>query len=253
MSKPITVALLLSAAIHIVVGMSLAGSSVRRPPIPAASAARHFAVDLFRQAVPTPAEPKEVKKVVSTVAPSEVKHLAPAPVPPEQVKPVKKEPVKQEEVAREEHVQEPDKELERKLVKKTELPKRNQESVEDLPQITGRSINGSDVEANNPQPKQSGGGSEYHLIQEPNLASEPTPLRYPFRARRMGQEGIVILDVKLDTRGSIVSMTVEKTSGYKILDKAALTAVRRWRFLPLMENGQAMRSQVRIPVRFKLG
>lgn len=75
---------------------------------------------------------------------------------------------------------------------------------------------------------------------------------YPRLARRRGQEGTVWLRVKVDSSGKALAIEIDRSSGFEILDKAALKAVRSWRFLPAMQDGQAQASYVKIPVKFQL-
>jgi len=45
---------------------------------------------------------------------------------------------------------------------------------------------------------------------------------------------------------------VFRSSGYEILDEAALKAVRAWQFLPARAGGIPFSSRIKIPVRFRL-
>lgn len=56
------------------------------------------------------------------------------------------------------------------------------------------------------------------------------PPEYPERARRSGQEGTVCLEVRLDQAGTPLEVAVARSSGHRLLDLAAMAAVRRWRF-----------------------
>jgi len=75
---------------------------------------------------------------------------------------------------------------------------------------------------------------------------------YPFAARRKGIEGRVVLRVSVLASGGVASVAVERTSGSKLLDRAALDAVRRWRFSPATRLGQPVVSTVRVPITFRL-
>lgn len=80
----------------------------------------------------------------------------------------------------------------------------------------------------------------------PEYLADPRPV-YPFVARQRRQEGTVLLLVTLDEAGNPSSVTVEQSSGYSILDKAAQKQVAAaWRFKP----GQG--SKVLVPVEFHL-
>ena len=59
------------------------------------------------------------------------------------------------------------------------------------------------------------------------------PPEYPFQARRsrLTGGGILVGAVNIKT-GYVVSVRMEKSTGHKILDAAALDAFRQWRFKP---------------------
>ena len=81
--------------------------------------------------------------------------------------------------------------------------------------------------------------------------SNPAP-RYPHLARKNGQEGRVILRVRVSAAGNAQSVTVRQSSGYPLLDNAAAKTIRRWRFVPANLAGIAMAGTVDIPVTFRL-
>ena len=56
--------------------------------------------------------------------------------------------------------------------------------------------------------------------------------------------------VTVATDGSVDRLEVAESSGNRHLDRAAMEAVRRWRFSPAMRNGQPVSAQVVIPVDF---
>lgn len=76
-----------------------------------------------------------------------------------------------------------------------------------------------------------------------------TPPRYPMEARRKREQGIVVLLVLLGLDGSVADISISKSSGFDSLDKAALHAVRRWRWSPTQRNGAPVmvRGLVEIP------
>lgn len=79
----------------------------------------------------------------------------------------------------------------------------------------------------------------------------PRP-RYPLTARRMGLEGRVVLAVTVAPDGSARSVSVAKSSGHTVLDRAARRTVRRWRFRPARAGGRASEATIRVPIRFQL-
>lgn len=81
--------------------------------------------------------------------------------------------------------------------------------------------------------------------------NNPRP-EYPRTAREAGWEGTVVLQVLVLPDGTAGNVTLHKTSGYSVLDEAALSAVRGWQFVPAMDGNFPIRSMVRMPVRFDL-
>lgn len=75
---------------------------------------------------------------------------------------------------------------------------------------------------------------------------------YPRAAREAGWQGTVVLQVLVLPDGTAGNVTLDKTSGYSILDEAALNAVKDWRFIPAMDGNFPVKSMVRMPVRFDL-
>ncbi|MCY4486211.1 MAG: energy transducer TonB [Deltaproteobacteria bacterium] len=76
--------------------------------------------------------------------------------------------------------------------------------------------------------------------------------RYPRKARRAGWEGTTLLKVLVNPDGAPGRVAVERTSGFDILDEAAVKAVRRWRFHAARRGVAPLSSWVRIPVAFRL-
>ena len=71
-------------------------------------------------------------------------------------------------------------------------------------------------------------------------------LYYPPAAVAQGQEGEVLLLLVLDERGSVVSSEIFRSSGYELLDRAALDAARLVGLLPGSPR------QTLLPVAFRL-
>jgi len=81
------------------------------------------------------------------------------------------------------------------------------------------------------------------------LASNATP-RYPRLARTRGWTGAVRLRIEVDACGDVSSATVAQSSGYPVLDRAALDAAREWRFEPAQRRGGPVAGVVLQTVRF---
>lgn len=81
--------------------------------------------------------------------------------------------------------------------------------------------------------------------------NNPAPT-YPRLARRMGEEGRVLLKVLVTEQGAASTVDIEKSSGFTRLDQSAIDAVKRWRFVPARKGSQALSAYVLVPVNFSL-
>lgn len=79
----------------------------------------------------------------------------------------------------------------------------------------------------------------------------PKPV-YPPMSRRLGEEGKVVLRVRVSAQGGPISVEISQSSGYVRLDEAARSAVERWRFVPAKQGGEAIDSSVLVPLNFTL-
>lgn len=79
----------------------------------------------------------------------------------------------------------------------------------------------------------------------------PKPV-YPAISRRNGEEGKVLLKVRVSPQGAALDVAVSRSSGFSRLDTAALDAVTRWRFVPARRGDEAVESSVIVPVTFAL-
>ncbi|NVH76684.1 energy transducer TonB [Paraburkholderia sp. JPY432] len=76
---------------------------------------------------------------------------------------------------------------------------------------------------------------------------------YPPIAQDQGWEGHVLLRVHVLANGKPDSVDIRTSSGRKMLDEAALAAVRRWIFVPAKRGDEAVDGWVNVPIDFKLG
>lgn len=79
----------------------------------------------------------------------------------------------------------------------------------------------------------------------------PAPA-YPIAAKRSGTQGTVTLRVLVTREGLPARVDLEKTSGSFHLDRAALEAVRTWRFVPARRGAEAIESWMVVPIVFRL-
>jgi protein TonB len=75
---------------------------------------------------------------------------------------------------------------------------------------------------------------------------------YPPISRRLGEEGKVLLKVRVTAEGTAATVDLEKTSGFERLDAAARDAVARWRFVPAKRGNEAIEAAVIVPMVFRL-
>jgi protein TonB len=79
----------------------------------------------------------------------------------------------------------------------------------------------------------------------------PAP-EYPGMSRRRGEQGRVTLKVVVNVNGEAEQIQIDQSSGFELLDKAALSAVKNWKFIPAKSNRQPVVGAVIVPVRFTL-
>ncbi len=85
----------------------------------------------------------------------------------------------------------------------------------------------------------------------PRYRKNPSP-RYPRTARRRGHEGTVLLEVLVNRKGNVKKLRIMRSSGHTALDKAALSAVQKWVFVPGKRGEEYIDMWVKIPVSFRL-
>ncbi|SCW68951.1 outer membrane transport energization protein TonB (TC 2.C.1.1.1) [Sphingobium faniae] len=78
------------------------------------------------------------------------------------------------------------------------------------------------------------------------------PPRYPVESRRKHEQGTVLLSLTLDVDGSVESIVIAQSSGFKRLDDAARDAVRGWRWKPTIRDGQPARVRGVVEIPFVL-
>ena len=75
---------------------------------------------------------------------------------------------------------------------------------------------------------------------------EPT---YPPEARKENLQGIIALDIVVGRDGSVVSM--HALNGPEVLARAAMDALRWWKFEPYRVNGEPAVVETTVAVEFK--
>ena len=64
--------------------------------------------------------------------------------------------------------------------------------------------------------------------------------------------GRVLLRVRVGADGRAETVDVAASSGYDRLDRAAIDAVRRWRFVPARRGDAAVSAWINVPIAFSL-
>jgi protein TonB len=84
-------------------------------------------------------------------------------------------------------------------------------------------------------------------IQEPKLISSVPPV-YPSAATQAMLDGDVVIHAVVDKNGNVTQATA--VSGPAMLQSAAVTAVRRWKYAPSILDGQPIASDVTVTLKF---
>lgn len=82
------------------------------------------------------------------------------------------------------------------------------------------------------------------------LANPAPP--YPALSRRLNEQGRVLVRVLVSPEGRAARVELARSSGHERLDRSALEAVSRWRFVPARRGGETVAAPVLVPVDFVL-
>lgn len=123
---------------------------------------------------------------------------------------------------------------EEKPVVREEVPVAPRQEVSSLPQVEAAPVVSDDE-------------PDYRA----NYLNNPRP-PYPMVARRMGYHGKVVLNVEVLAEGRAGQIQLHTSSGYEILDNAALQTVKSWRFAPARHLGQPVTQWFLVPIKFSL-
>jgi len=85
-------------------------------------------------------------------------------------------------------------------------------------------------------------------VMEKLLAHRVEPV-YPAEARQQRLEGTIALEIVIDRNGSVTSM--HALNGPEVLARAAMDALRWWKFEPYRLNGEPIVVQTTVAVEFK--
>lgn len=88
-------------------------------------------------------------------------------------------------------------------------------------------------------------------LAKPVFTSPPPQPTYPRIARKKGLEGTATIEVMFNELGEQLALKLVKSSGFSLLDQAALDAVETWQF-EAPASRLASHYKVRVPIRFAL-
>ena len=88
-------------------------------------------------------------------------------------------------------------------------------------------------------------------LAKPLFATAPPQPTYPRIARKKGLEGTATIEVMFNELGEQLALTLVKSSGFSLLDQAAIAAVENWQFAAPTPR-LASHYKVRVPIRFAL-
>jgi protein TonB len=101
-----------------------------------------------------------------------------------------------------------------------------------------------------------GPGGPGNILRPGGEVSAPVPVEraepdYPETARRLHQEGVVILEAVITASGRVEDVRILKSVN-PLLDASAERAVRQWRYRPATLNGRAVNVYLTVTVTFGL-
>lgn len=75
---------------------------------------------------------------------------------------------------------------------------------------------------------------------------------YPLISRRNKEEGTVVFNIYIDSKGDMLNYKIIKSSGYKRLDKQAEISLKSAKFQPALNNGEPISSEFELKITFSL-
>ena len=78
------------------------------------------------------------------------------------------------------------------------------------------------------------------------------PPDYPRMSKRLGEQGRVVVKVLIGEDGHAQKVELLTSSGFERLDKSAMEAAMRWRYVPGKRGGVAEAMWYQVPIQFTL-
>ena len=85
----------------------------------------------------------------------------------------------------------------------------------------------------------------------PDYLNNPRP-PYPPLSKRLGEQGTVVVRVRIDREGKPVKAEIQTSSGFERLDQTALQTAQKWRYVPGTRNGVPEAMWVAVTIKFQL-
>jgi TonB family protein len=82
------------------------------------------------------------------------------------------------------------------------------------------------------------------------LGNRPSP-HYPRRSIMLKQEGKVVLKALVGKQGKVLQVEIVSSSGFKLLDNSAQSAIKKWKF-DIKEQKKTKMVWIKIPVEFMI-
>lgn len=88
------------------------------------------------------------------------------------------------------------------------------------------------------------------LETSPKVIKQVLP-EFPDEAREQGWQGRAHVTVVVGVDGRVADARIRSSSGYAVLDEAALQAVRQWQFSPALgKDGKPVQGLMQVPMHF---
>jgi protein TonB len=100
--------------------------------------------------------------------------------------------------------------------------------------------------------RQGGGSFSSDSPMSPPIALRIGRPAFPEISRRHGQEGTVLLELRVDANGRVADIRVLESSGFRALDEAAMQGLRESAFRPAQRGGLPVAGSLTTAVHFRL-
>lgn len=94
--------------------------------------------------------------------------------------------------------------------------------------------------------------TSFPVVKQARFRQPPQPPVYPALALQRRQEGSALIRALVDGQGETEKVELVRSSGFSVLDSAALAAVEGWSFSSAKVDGVAMKAWVEVPVAFQI-